>query len=81
VRVALERVLAALDCDVTYHSVPIRQTDLVHDDVCDRAITRELLGVVETLAERARSRSGDAEPAVSAGRDTSARGIDQEEQG
>jgi len=70
VRRALERVFTALDCDVTYHAVPIHPTDLVDHEVRDRSITRELLRVVETLAARARAHSADAEPAISAGRDT-----------
>jgi chromate reductase len=53
VREALERVLAALECDASYHSVPIRPAELVGGDVPHGAITRELLGVVEALAERA----------------------------
>ena len=70
VRRALERVLGALDCDVAYHSVPIYATHLVDGEVRDGAITRELLQVVDTLARRARARSGDAERSVSAGGDT-----------
>lgn len=70
VRRALERVFIALDCDVTYHSVPIHATNLVDGEVRDRAITRELLHVVDALAGRACARSGDAERSVSAGRDT-----------
>lgn len=70
VRAALERVFTALDCDVTYHSVPIYSADLIDGELRNPATARKLLRVVETLAARARARSGDAEPAVSAGRDT-----------
>lgn len=70
VRVALERVFTALDCDVTYHSVPIHPTHLVDDELRDRAITRDLLKVVQALARRAQPQSGETQPPISAGRDT-----------
>jgi len=70
VRLALGRVLAALDCDVTYHSVPIHAATLVDDEIRDPAIASELLDVVEALAGRAHARSDGAEPPICAGRHT-----------
>ena len=71
VRQALERVLSALDCDVSYHSVPIAPAHLNEDDeLRDPRITRELLRVVETLAGCARARSDGAEPPLSVTRHT-----------
>jgi chromate reductase len=52
VRAALDRVLAALDCEVTHHAVPIQPADLVDGELPDGAIAGELLRVVETLAGR-----------------------------
>jgi len=71
VRQALECVFTALDCDVSYHSVPIAPADLSEDDeIRDPRITRELLRVVETLAGRALARSDGAESSLSASRHT-----------
>lgn len=65
---ALERVFAALDCDVTFHAVPLSQTDLLGGEVPDDTLAAELLRPVRALAERARS--DGTEPALSAGSDT-----------
>ena len=65
---ALQRVFAALDCDVTFHSVPLSQTDLLGGEVTDDTLAVELLRPVRALAERARS--DGTEPALSAGSDT-----------
>jgi chromate reductase len=71
VRQALECVFTALDCDVSYHSVPIRPAGLSEDgEICDRRIARQLLRVVESLAGRARARSDGAESPLSASRHT-----------
>lgn len=69
-RAALERVLTALDCDATYHSVPIRQAALVGGEVRDPATGQALLRIVEALAARVCARADDAQPAVGARRDT-----------
>ena len=56
VRRALERVFAAVDCDVSFHSVPIVRADLERDgELRDPVIATRLLHVVEALATRARS--------------------------
>jgi NAD(P)H-dependent FMN reductase len=68
VRAALDRVLTALDCRVTHHSVPISTADLVEGEVPDGAIAHELLRVVGVLAALARSAGPQA--AISDGRDT-----------
>jgi chromate reductase, NAD(P)H dehydrogenase (quinone) len=72
VRHALELVFTALDCDVSYHSVPIVPADLVQDgELRDRTITDELLRVVEALAAaRARVQSDVTEPPLRAARHT-----------
>jgi NAD(P)H-dependent FMN reductase len=71
VRQALERVFTAIDCDVSYHSVPIASADLDEDgEIRDRRITRALLCVVEQLAARARTRSDGAEPPLRVSRHT-----------
>lgn len=71
VRHALELVLRALDCDVSFHSVPILRADLDRDgELRDRPITQELLRVLEALAARARVRSDVAEPPLSVSRHT-----------
>jgi NAD(P)H-dependent FMN reductase len=71
VRQALELVFTALDCDVTYHAVPIGTDDLDADnDVRDPRIVGELLHVVEALASRARGRSDGTQSSLSVGRHT-----------
>jgi len=71
VRRALELVFTALDCDVSYHSVPIGPADLDrHREIRDRRITYELLRVLETLAARAGARSDGAEAPLRAPRHT-----------
>jgi NAD(P)H-dependent FMN reductase len=70
VRHALGRVLTALDCDVSHHSVPVHPAKLVGGDVGDPAIVGELLSVAAALAGRARARSAGAETAIRADRDT-----------
>lgn len=63
VRRALELVFKALDCDASYHSVPLVPADLDQDgELRDPAITHELLRVVEALAGRALAHSAGAEP-------------------
>jgi NAD(P)H-dependent FMN reductase len=65
VRRAVEHVMTALDCEVSYHSVPIAPADLAADgELGDRRIARGLLRVVETLAARASARSENAEPSL-----------------
>ena len=71
VRHALELVFTALDCDVSYHSVPIVPADLDQDrELRDPRITDELRQVVEALAARARIQSVAAEPPLRAARHT-----------
>jgi chromate reductase, NAD(P)H dehydrogenase (quinone) len=54
-REALERVLTALDADVTHHSVPVTQRDLGPDgEIDDSTILDQLQAVVAGLASRAR---------------------------
>ena len=63
VRQALERVMTAVDCDLSYHSVPVAPACLDEDgEIGDQQITRRLLRVVETLADRARAHSDGAQP-------------------
>lgn len=65
VRYALERVMTALDCDLSYHSVPIAASDLDEGgEIREPQITRSLWRVVETLAARPRAHSAGAEPAL-----------------
>lgn len=66
VRRALELVLTALDCDVSWHDVPIRPSDLADGEIRDSRIGVELARVVEALAARQRPRSDGADPALSA---------------
>jgi NAD(P)H-dependent FMN reductase len=62
VREALEEVMTALDCDLSYHSVPIAPGDLAEDaEIRDQRITRQLARVIETLAARTRSHSDGTE--------------------
>lgn len=71
VRHALELVFRALDCDVSFHSVPILPADLDRDgEFRDRSIARELQRVLGTLAARARAQSDGAEPPLRASRHT-----------
>lgn len=58
---ALALVFTALDCDVSYHSVPIVPGDLDEDGALrDQSLAEELTGVVEALAARA-GRQSDAD--------------------
>lgn len=66
VRRALELVLTALDCEVSWHHVPIHPSLLDQGEILDASIVRELGQVVQTLAARTSQRSGGAEPALSA---------------
>lgn len=62
VRNALELVFTALDCDVSYHSVPVVSVDLDEDgELRDPPIADELLCVLESLAARASLQSVGAE--------------------
>jgi NAD(P)H-dependent FMN reductase len=71
VRKALERVMTALDCDLSCHSVPIAPADLGKDgEIGDQRIARELLCVVEMLAARASGHSDGAEPSLRPPRQT-----------
>jgi NAD(P)H-dependent FMN reductase len=66
VRRALELVFTALDCDASWHHVPI-QPSLLHDGrIHDESLSRELVRVVEALAARTRPRSDGADPVLSA---------------
>ena len=54
VRHALERVLAAVNAHVTYHSVPVTPSDRDADgEICDGGVVEALGGVAETLAHNA----------------------------
>ena len=54
-REALERVLTALDADVTLHSVPVTQRELgPESEIGDPRILDQLQAVVAELASRAR---------------------------
>ncbi len=68
VRRALELVLRALDCDVSWHHVPIHRSLLDDGEIREERVVRELAQVVEALNARrhARARSDGAEPALSA---------------
>jgi chromate reductase, NAD(P)H dehydrogenase (quinone) len=66
VRRALELVFTALDCDVTWHHVPIHPSLLTSGEIRDGRIVHELTQVVEALAGRQQPRSDGAEPALSA---------------
>jgi chromate reductase, NAD(P)H dehydrogenase (quinone) len=52
VRRALQLVLTALDCDASWHHVPIHPSLLDQGQIRDEPIIRELVRVVETLAAR-----------------------------
>jgi NAD(P)H-dependent FMN reductase len=66
VRRALELVLTALDCDVSWHHVPIHPSLLDHGEIFDASIVSELAQLVQTLAARTSERSDGADPALSA---------------
>jgi len=66
VRRALELVLRALDCDVSWHHVPIHRSLLDDGEIREERVVRELAHVVEALNARRRARSDGAEPALSA---------------
>lgn len=71
VRRALELVFTALDCDVSYHPVPVLPADLGQDgELRDRRITRDLLRVLEALAARTGAQSEGAQPPLSCSRHT-----------
>lgn len=71
VRHALELVFKALDCDVSYHSVPVVPADLDQDgELRDRPLTPELLRVLEALAARTRVQSDVTEPPLRVSRHT-----------
>ena len=71
VRKALACVMTALDCDISYHSVPIAPVDLAEDgEIGDERITCRLSSVIETLAARARARSDGSEPPLRPSRHT-----------
>jgi chromate reductase, NAD(P)H dehydrogenase (quinone) len=65
-RRALQLVLTALDCDVSWHHVPIHPSLLDDGEIRDGRVIRELVQVVETLEARRHARSDGAEPALSA---------------
>ena len=64
VRRALELVFSALDCDASWHNVPIHPSLLEGGEIRDEAVIRELAQVVEALTTRIRS--DGAETALSA---------------
>lgn len=66
VRRALELVLTALDCDVSWHRVPIHPSLLHSGELHDASIVRELAQVAQMLAARASQRSDGSDPALSA---------------
>ena len=66
VRQALEHVLAALDCDVSWHHVPIHPSLVGDGEVREKRVIRDLGEVVEALAARRHARSDGADPALSA---------------
>jgi chromate reductase, NAD(P)H dehydrogenase (quinone) len=66
VRQALELVLTALDCDVSWHHVPLHPSLLDDGEIRDGRVIRELAGVVEALAARRHVRTDGAEPVLSA---------------
>ncbi len=71
VRHALELVFTALDCEVSYHSVPVLPADLDQDgELRDPRIADELLRVLEALAARARVQSERAESPLRISRHT-----------
>ena len=66
VRHALELVLTALDCDASWHHVPIHPSLLDDGEIRDGEAVRELAEVVEALAARGQGRSDAAEATLSA---------------
>jgi chromate reductase, NAD(P)H dehydrogenase (quinone) len=65
VRRALEGVLTALDCDVSWHHVPIHPSLLDGGEIREASIVQELAWVIEELAARRHRRSEGAEPVLS----------------
>ena len=63
---ALELVFAALDCDVSWHHVPIHPSLLDQGEIRDEPMIRELVRVVEVLAARTPPGSDGAHPVLSA---------------
>jgi chromate reductase, NAD(P)H dehydrogenase (quinone) len=63
---ALELILRALDCDASWHHVPIHPSLLDDGEIRDGQVVRELAQVVEALAARRDARSDGAESALSA---------------
>jgi NAD(P)H-dependent FMN reductase len=64
VREALQLVFTALDCDVSWHHVPIHPSLLDDGEIRDDQVVRELAAVTQALAARADDRSEGAEPAL-----------------
>ena len=65
VRKALAFVLAALDCNVSWHQVPIDPSLLVDGEIRDVRVAGALASVLEALAARRHTRSDDAQSALS----------------
>ena len=65
VRRALELVLTALDCDVSWHHVPIHPSLLVDGEIQDGRVVRELAQMIDAVVARRHARSDGAEPALS----------------
>jgi chromate reductase, NAD(P)H dehydrogenase (quinone) len=65
VRVALGSVLAALDCKVSWHHVPIDPSLLDDGEIRDAKVAGELASVFEALVARRHARSDGAQPALS----------------
>ena len=57
VRAALERVLAAIDADAVFRSIPVAESDRdTAGRIVNQCVTAQLGGVVAELADRARTR-------------------------
>jgi len=65
-RRALELVLTAFDCQVSWHHVPIHASLLADGEIQDDRVIRELAHVVDALSARRHGHSDGAEPALSA---------------
>ena len=65
VRKALGFVLAALDCGVSWHHVPIHPSLLVDGEIHDPRVVGEIASVLEALAARRHTRSDGAQSALS----------------
>jgi NAD(P)H-dependent FMN reductase len=59
VRRALELVFTALDCDVSWHHVPIHPSLLQRGEIHAKSITDDLVRVVEALARRTQTALSD----------------------